>query len=763
MVQTYWAHSAEGLNGDHWQLLADHLRAVAKLSGQNADKFGAGDWGHAAGLLHDLGKYSAEFQARLAGDKGRVDHARAGARLAAERWKIAGLLLGFAIAGHHAGLANGTGEGVLTPLETRLSPSNGADNLDEAAVAREIDIPDSVRPPPMTWHADRAGLALSHFTRMIFSCLIDADRIDTERYYLGLEGREPGRGAWQPLLVLRAALDAHLATLQHGADPTPVNQIRAEILAAARAKATEAPGHFAMTVPTGGGKTLASLAFALDHAIAHGLDRVIYVIPYTSIIEQTAEVFRATLGEHRACVLEHHSAFDDEKLVGAARQRGDLEHGLQGREKLRLAAENWDAPIVVTTAVQFFESLFANSPSRCRKLHNISRSVVILDEAQTLPLPLLRPSVVVLDELAKNYGTSIVLCTATQPVLEETDQPDRSFKGGLRNVREIAPEPKRLYAALKRVTVTDLGPIDDGNLVERLAGHEQALCIVHTRAHARELYLTLKDQPGTVHLSALMCPEHRSQRLVEIKQRLKVGLPCRLISTSLIEAGVDVDFPVVYRASAGLDSIAQAAGRCNREGKRPAGVSHVYVFEPVERKLPSSMSATVGAGREMMRLHAADPLSLEAIEGYFRHVYWSRSVGQSDGLDKHGILIRLQERAMDQLFCFEDIARDFRLITDALRPILIPYDRHCGRGAHLIAELEAAENVGSIARKLQRYVVQVPRSAFAALAAAGSIQAVNPHRFGDQFWRLANVSLYHDEFGLDWNEPTFRRAEDLVW
>lgn len=760
--ESYWAHSAEGRPSDQWQLLADHLRGVSELAGDRAAKFNARDWGQAAGLLHDLGKYSSAFQARLTGDKARVDHARAGARLAAERWKIAGRLLAFTIAGHHAGIANGTDAGERTPLEARLKASNGQDNLDAGAIARELAIPDLLAAPPLTVSGNRAGLALAHFTRMIFSCLIDADRIDTERYYDGLEGREPDRGAWQPLPDLKIALDAALLRLQSGAKPSPVNALRAEILAAARAKAAEPPGHFSMTVPTGGGKTLASLAFALDHAIAHGLDRVIYVIPYTSIIEQTAGVFRAALGEHRHCVLEHHSAFDDEKLVATSRQRGDLEQGLQGRDKLRLAAENWDAPIVVTTAVQFFESLFANSPSRCRKLHNIASSVVILDEAQTLPLPLLKPSVAVLDELARNYRTSIVLCTATQPALEETDDPDRSFTGGLRNVREIAPCPRRLYTALKRVTVANLGIVSDGSLVERLAGNPQALCIVHTRAHARELYLALKDQPGTVHLSALMCPEHRSQRLAEIRRRLKDQEPCRLISTSLIEAGVDVDFPVVYRASAGLDSIAQAAGRCNREGRRSAGESHVFVFEPADRKPPNSMSAPAGAGRQMLRLHAADPLSLEAIEDYFRHVYWSQSAGQSDGLDKHGIIDRLQERARDQLFPFEDIARDFRLITDAMRPILIPYDRDGAKGAQLIAELAAAENVGPIARKLQRYVVQVPRTAFAALAGAGSIQAVNPHRFGDQFWRLENASLYHDEFGLDWNEPTFRKAEDLV-
>ena len=755
----YYAHSDGSKKRETWQLLTSHLQAVATLAQTNAAKFGAADWGHIVGLLHDLGKYSAEFQGKLDGDISRVDHSTAGARLAADHWQGFGRLLAFAIAGHHAGLANGTGQdGARSALEIRLKTGPGFELPDYSAFAQEIALPTMPQKPCLLLTKERSGFALAHFTRMLFSCLIDADRQDTENYYLGLEGKAADRGNWRGLSALKSVLDAHLQGLQANADSTPVNILRAEVLAHSRLKSACQPGHFSLTVPTGGGKTLASLAFALDHAVTHKLDRIIYVIPFTNIIEQTAEVFRDALGPHHACVLEHHSAFDDDKLLADARKRGVAEQGPQGRDKLRLAAENWDVPIVVTTAVQFFESLFANSPTRCRKLHNIARSIIILDEAQTLPLPLLRPCVAMLDELATNYGASIVLCTATQPALQETDIPTKSFNGGLRNVREIAPTPERLYQALKRVTVSDLGVVDDTKLIERLARHSQALCIVHTRAHARELYLALKHEPGTVHLSALMCPQHRSERLAEIKRLLKDREPCRLIATSLIEAGVDVDFPVVYRASAGLDSIAQAAGRCNREGKRVADDSPVYVFEPANRKLPNSMAATTGAGREIMRKHIGDPLSLAAIEDYFQLVYWSQSAGQTDGLDKYSILEKLRTTA-NYWYPFEDIARDFRMIANATRPILIPFGGH---GPGLIKELDHTENIGAIARKLQRYVVQVPRSAFAALQAAGAIQAVNPNRFGDQFWWLESKAIYHDEFGLDWNDPTFRDAEMLV-
>ena len=762
MIRTeFWAHSTGKADRSDWQGLADHLGGVAELAACRGAKFGVAEWARVAGLLHDAGKYSEAFQAYIEGKPSRVDHSTAGARIASERWKIPGRLLAFAIAGHHAGLANGAEAGDRTPLQSRLAFSAGIPDF--SAFHQHMSLPDTLPSPPMRATTNGVGFCMAFFVRMLFSCLVDADRLDTERWDRATKGQAPLRSAWTQLATLRSALDGYLGNMQRSAEPSEVNTFRGEILAHIRSMAGAAPGLFSLTVPTGGGKTLASLAFALDHAITHELERVIYVIPYTSIIEQTAEVFREALGQaHEDCVLEHHSAFDDDKLMEAARKRGDPELGPQGREKLRHAAENWDVPIVVTTAVQFFESLFANTTTKCRKLHNIARSVVILDEAQTLPLHLLRPSVRALDELARNYGASIVLCTATQPALEARDDPARSFKGGLRNVRELAPDPVALASRLKRVTVANLGALDDAGLVTRLSGHDQALCIVPTRAHAREIYLALRAEPGTVHLSALMCPEHRSQRLAEIRRRLKGRLPCRLIATSLIEAGVDVDFPVVYRASAGIDSIAQAAGRCNREGKNAAASSMVYVFEPAGRKLPSGQEVTAQAGREIMRRHADDPLSLAAIEDYFRHVYWGLTAGRDNGLDKHGILARLELRSKDRLFPFEDVAGDFNLIDDTTRPVLIPFGEGGAIGEQLIEDLARTDNVSAIARKLQRYVVQVPHTAFAALRAAGAIQAVNEPRFGDQFWKLASRELYHEEFGLDWSDPTFRRAEGLI-
>lgn len=741
----YYAHSTSRPDRADWQPLCEHLRRVADLTGARAAKFGAGEWGNAVGLLHDLGKYSEEFQARLEGSSSPVDHSTAGALEAGERWARLARPIQFVVAGHHAGLANGGEEehSRRSSLRDRLAGAIP----DYSAYASEIEFPPALPPPRLNprkdavGRRDRGGFQAAFFTRMLFSCLVDADYLDTEAFYDRADGRPTRRVAPPALAELKPKLDAYLAGLAAQADDTLVNRERGTILAACREKAEEKPGLFTLTVPTGGGKTLASLAFALEHALAHGLDRVIYVIPYTSIIEQNAAVFREALGAE--AVLEHHSAFvDDPKTEPAA------------RDKLHQAMENWNAAVIVTTAVQFFESLFADRPSRCRKLHNIARSVVILDEAQTLPLPLLRPCVAALDELARNYGASIVLCTATQPALIETDDEQTSFKGGLRDVREIAPAPKRLYQTFKRVTVEQLGELDDDVLAARLRDQEQALCIVNTRMHARELYERLAAADGHYHLSALMCPKHRSQRLAEIRARLDPKTPrrCIVVTTSLVEAGVDVDFPVVYRAEAGLDSIAQAAGRCNREGR--LGQGEVFVFRAAGRRLLGEQNRRASVASGVFRRHA-DPLALDAIEDFFRDVYWV----EGEGLDKHQILGRLEERRGCLLFPFEAIARDFRLIEDGMLPILIPFD---AQGRRHLRDLETAERVGEIARKLQPYVVQVPPGQFARLCAAGVVQPVAPERFGEQFWALVSESLYRPDVGLTWGDPTYREAERNV-
>ncbi|MGM0701561.1 MAG: CRISPR-associated endonuclease Cas3'' [Pseudomonadota bacterium] len=741
----YYAHSTPEPDKSDWQTLEGHLKTVGQLAAERAERFGAYPWGEAAGLLHDVGKYTLPFQRRLEGSPERVDHSTAGAHIAIENYPQVGHLLAYLIAGHHAGLANGRDMGERTPLKNRLEAD--LPELDPVW-EQEIDLPGELVPPPhFEWRHERFHFQVAFLARMVFSCLVDADFIDTERFYAIQEvGRPRARGGGASLEVLRDALNQRLATFQADSD---VNRLRGEILSHVRSQTEKRPGRFTLTVPTGGGKTLASLAFALDHAIAHGMDRVIYVIPFTSIVEQNAAVFREALGEHgEAAVLEHHSAFD----AGSRHDRLTI-------DKLRRDSENWDAPIVVTTAVQFFESLFAAKTSRCRKLHNIASSVVILDEAQTMPLPLLRPSVAALDELALNYRTSVVLCTATQPALAETDDPENSFTGGLRDLRELAPEPERLYRQLKRVTVRHIGALDDEVLRDELLATEQVLCIVNNRRHARALFESIADQPGAYHLTTSMCAVHRRRVLDEIRETLEAGLPCRVVSTSLIEAGVDVDFPRVLRAEAGLDSIAQAAGRCNREGKRPAVESDVAIFTTANDDWapPPELKQFAQAAVEVLRHYGDDPLSLEAIDAYFRLLYWQQGPQQ---LDRHGLL-KLVEDGRLKGIPFETLEQKFRMIENNQRAVIVPYD---DKARAALRDLAYAEGVGGIARKLQPYTVQVPQQGFAALERVGAIAAVEPDKFSDQFMVLVNEDLYDRKaLGLNWSEPTFMKAESLNW
>ena len=745
---TYFAHSNELSNRKDWHLLSDHLQGTGDRAAESLHSTGCGDFGRAAGVLHDLGKYTREFQRRLAGGP-RCDHATAGAKVAIERYgERLGKILAFCIAGHHAGLANGVNGERISALADRLDsriPSLDPMWRDEIALA------ELASPRLVPRDRETVGFSLAFFIRMVFSALVDADFLDTEAYYAGLEGKPRPRGQHPGLNVLLQRLDAHLEALAAGAVRSEVNDLRKEVLDHARGKAGESPGLFTLTVPTGGGKTLTSLAFSLDHAVRHGRTRVIYVIPYMSIIEQTAAVFRDALaaeGEDAGFVVEHHSSFDEERI-------GNRE----ARDKLRLAMENWDAPIIVTTAVQFFETLFANRPSRCRKLHNIANSVVILDEAQTLPIGLLRPCVTALDELARNWRTSVVLCTATQPALAIHD----GFPGGFEKLCELAPEPRRLYQSLKRTRINKAGIVDDAQLSRRLCDSRQALCIVNTRRHARDLYESLANVDGAFHLTTLMCARHRRERLEVVRKRLQKGDPVILVATSLVEAGVDVDFPVVWRAEAGLESIIQAAGRCNREGS--ATVGNVNVFEPADaegRRAPPEIAQFASAARTVMR-HFEDPLSLDAINAYFSELYWVKG---EESLDAKHILRLVSERRRDLDFPFETIAGKFRLIETPMVPIIVPY-----RGTndddetvtHLLEELKWVNRPGLCARRLQPYVVQIQPFDRAALLAAGAAEIVRKDEFADQFVVLANPDLYRREVGLTWDDPTFRKTEGLLF
>lgn len=738
----FHAHSTDRPDRSDWQPLQEHLINVGELARQRAEWFGGETLAQAAGILHDLGKYTSEFQLRLAGQHPRMDHATWGARIACQRYGPVGHLIAYAIAGHHAGLANGKGGIARGALHDRLLAKPEHALLPEWE--NELTLPGTreVAPPGhFVGRPERSMFQLSMLGRMLFSCLVDADYTDTGHFYRRIEGK-PERPTDLPprLEQLRDVLNQHMAEFSTEGG---VNALRGRVLAHVRAQAELTPGLFSLTVPTGGGKTLASLSFALDHAIRHGMRRVIFVIPFTSIVEQNAAVFRKALGAlGDAAVLEHHSAFVD-----------DRNSEPQSKEKLQRAMESWNAPIIVTTAVQFFESLFADRPSRCRKLHNIAGSVVILDEAQTMPLKLLRPCVTAIDELALNYRTSIVLCTATQPALNAGDD----FPDGLRNVRELAPDPPALYRQLKRVQIRHVGLLEDDELAAHLRAREQVLCIVNNRRHARKLFEDIADLPGARHLTTLMCAKHRSEVLAGIRQQLLAGEPCRVVSTSLIEAGVDADFPTVLRAEAGLDSIAQAAGRCNREGRRNAEISEVLVFATANPDWapPPELQQFSQVFREIQRHHDGDLLALDAVRDYFHHLYWQQG---PLALDAHALLGLLRDAQLDSL-PFETLAAEFRMIETTMLPVIVPYDDKAQKS---LGALKFATGCGAIARDLQPYLVQVPRQGYVALRQAGAIQPIAPERYEEQFMQLVNPDLYHERFGLHWDDPSFIRAENLV-
>jgi CRISPR-associated endonuclease/helicase Cas3 len=600
---------------------------------------------------------------------------------------------------------------------------------------------------------------------MLFSCLVDADFLETEAFYARAQGELVERGGHASLPALRERLQHYMTAKRAEASASSVNALRARVLDHAVQKAALAPGLFTLTVPTGGGKTLASLSFALEHAISHGMERVIYVIPYTSIIEQTARVFRDALGTYDD-VLEHHASFDWEH---AAVSRGEVakadDEGPNGIEKLRRAAENWDVPIVVTTAVQFFESLFANRPSRCRKLHNLARAVIVLDEAQTLPLHLLRPSMAALDELCRNYGASVVLCTATQPALRKKD----GFEGGFRidDDRELAPDPRALYTELKRVTVeVQVEPVTDAAIAARFAEQPQMLCIVNSRAHARTLFDAIRDLPGATHLTTLMCPRHRQSVLQGVRDRLKDGAPVRLVATSLIEAGVDVDFPEVWRAVAGLDAIAQAAGRCNREGGlKEAG--RVVVFTPAEAKSPRALEAFWQAARLVEKRHRDDLLGLDAIKAYFGELYWQKGDAALDAVEVdglRGVLAAIAQRARTCDFAFRGIAEAFRLIDDIMEPVIVPWraDASDDDADRLLGKIRNMDRPRATElRRLQRYTVSIPRESYRAWLAMGALKPVHP-ALGNSLLCFEDLAHYRPETGLDLGDIGLRSAESNI-
>jgi CRISPR-associated helicase Cas3/CRISPR-associated endonuclease Cas3-HD len=689
----YYAHSSDNLEKP-WQTMTEHLYKTAQISKVYAAKFNGEGFGYIVGLLHDLGKYSVEFQQRLNGSKISVDHASAGAQEAMELFgQSYGKLLAYIIAGHHSGLPDhGTDASMDGTLAARLSK----EIKDYSAYKKELELELNVLQSkiPINQIDEYIGFSISFFVRMLYSCLVDADFIDTERYMSDVAKL---RGEYISIPELTQKINSYLSGFK--SVETKINKKRGEILQRCLNLAKSDKGLYTLTVPTGGGKTYSSLAFALNHAEEHNLERIIYVIPYTSIIEQNAKVFKKVLGG--ANVLEHHSNYQFDKY--------DLEEDHNATEKLKLSSENWDIPIIVTTNVQFFESLFSNRSSKCRKIHNMAKSVIIFDEAQMLPIEYLRPCLLAICELVKNYKSTAILCTATQPAINNLLP--KSMKP-----TEIMENPKQLYNDFKKVQVVMKGDLDDDELADELNQCDQVLCIVNTRKHAKEIFNKLDGE--AFHLSTLMCPIHRQETLATIRQMLKGGEPCKVVSTQLIEAGVDVDFPVVYRAIAGVDSIVQSAGRCNREGLLPVG--NVYVFRPVSEfaKVKGYLETTSKISDMVFRRYD-DPISLEAIEYYFKLLYDLEGEARLDNKD---VLSCFEENYSQLEFDFKTAADRFKLIESNTYSIVIPYNEEA---IDLLNQAKYTLYPRSLARKLQPYTVSIYEYEYKALIKNTAVTVIN--------------------------------------
>ena len=698
--------------------LVEHLNRTAQLAREHSEPWG-GAFAYQCGLVHDVGKYSKAFQERIRGKKHRVDHTTAGGQLLYEELNQSklGVLAAYCVMGHHGGLPNGGSIIQDTGDDTSLYGRLNRDVEDYSFYEKdELILPrlDSFS------HQWEDGFDAAFFVRMAFSALVDADWLDTERF-CDL-GNAP-RGGFSTISTLCERLAAHTELyLNPVGEISELNQKRNQLLKNCLVAAGLPGGLFTLTAPTGSGKTFASLAFALNHAMRHGKRRVIYVVPYNTIIEQNAGEFEKWLGMEN--VLRHNSDVqydnDDENEISLNK---------------RYSTENWDYPLIVTSSVQFFESLFANKPSKCRKLHNITESVLVFDEAQMIPVPYLIPCVRAIKTLVMQYGCSAVLATATQSTLGELfleSPPKKSLP-----LTEIAENPQMMYNALGRATIRQLDePLTDDALVERLLAQKRVLCIVNTRRRAQTIFTRLHKtaSDGTFHLSTTMIPLHRKKVLDTIRERLNKGLSCRVVSTSLVEAGVDLDFDTVYRERAGLDSIVQASGRCNREGKRELEASVVVVFTFAEDKPLRMIQSNIDAYSQIARQYS-DIAGLDAIHAYFRQLFYNLGKGH---LDAKKIISMFNDGAKAVSFRFADAASAFKLIDDsAQRTVYILHEK-----PDLEKRVRSYERNRALFRELGAYAVSLFEQDIWALDELGAVERL------DESILLLSECYYDKQIGV---------------
>lgn len=806
------------------QSLESHLLRVGQLAGELATKFGLTTHGQLLGLLHDLGKYSAAFQAYIQsatgllnqdedeefvdvrGLKGKIDHSTSGAQwiwleLAKknELARIAGQIMALCVASHHSGLIDCLGLSAGRPAEdvftrrmnksgdkTYLREVLGKVDKDLLATARGLVMRPEATQAFQFWIAkilDNVPGETSHqkaqspifqqqlglLVRSLFSCLIDADRIDTADFEHPGLARRRLRGNYEPWEVLIERLEARLRTftLRH-----PIDALRQDISRHCLDNAAGRQGIYTLTVPTGGGKTLASLRFALHHARGHKLDRVIYVIPFTSIIDQNADVVRRILEpegvEAGSVVLEHHSNLTPE------------EQSWRGK----ILSENWDAPVVYTTSVQLLEALFGAGTRGARRMHQLANAVLIFDEIQSLPVNCVHLFNNAMNYLADFCGSTVLLCTATQPLLDRVN----AQKGALRvpDGNELMPDVKRLFDALKRVEVANRrkpgGWAQDeisALAFDQVAESGSCLVIVNTKKAAQEIYRLCKkrDTAEVFHLSTNMCPAHRKTILNEVRARLDQvpPAPTLCISTQLIEAGVDVDFGSVIRFTAGLDSIAQAAGRCNRNGRATLGWVHVINPRPEDENLSKLPDIQVGREKAERVLDDFDAnpekygnnrIGPQAMAWYYENYFFDRANEMSypvsaDLMGNDDTLLNLlsdntlavadykrtkhQAPAIYLRQSFMTAAKAFMAIDAPTRGVIVPYGE-TGKGllnALCAAYLAAAEF--DMLRQAQQFSVNVFPNVLEKLIKTNVVREVQE---GTGILYLVDPRYYSLEFGL---------------
>ncbi len=704
---------------EQWHTLEEHTRHVAELARGFAEPFDSAELAYWVGLLHDTGKSNPDFQAYLQRcyanpiSKGRgPDHKAAGATLALRQLAPLALL----IQGHHGGLKSKTEFEAWLNDRQKDQVEGTTEASIEASIARmrsiipEIDTIQALHVPAFVKSAECAEL----FLRMLFSTLVDADYLDTEQH--GSPYKSAHRGTTISLATLLKRFDAAQQQLS-GAHEDLVSQARHTFYQACIAASSQPPGLFRLAIPTGGGKTRSGMAFALHHAIRHEQRRIVVAVPFISITEQTADVYRdlfqASDGDDNLMVLEHHSGADGRAEEGA-------DDAVNDRWR-RLASENWDAPIVVTTTVQLFESLLASSTSRCRKLHRLARSVIILDEAQALPPHLLTPILSVLRELCTNYGTTVVLSTATQPAFEHV----RAFAG--LSAYDILPDAARWFTELSRVRYewNTATPLAWEEVAETLRTERQAMAVVNTKRDVLAL-LDAVDDPDALHLSTLLCGAHRRVVIGEVRRRLKAAQPCRLISTQVVEAGVDLDFPLVLRALGPLDRIIQAAGRCNREGKLAYG--RVVVFDPAEGALPPGAYRTAtDLTRSMIQSGNLNPDDPQTMTTYFRRLFATIT------LDRENI------EALRKAWNFTEVAKKFRMIDEDTEDVIVAYGSKAAQQQVQIA-IQEIRNKSMRARfalrQIQPYLVSIRTAAAKRYRTQGFLEPIDPEgKLAIGIWR----------------------------